>query len=59
MLGVPGAAVALPTTMLDVVLPQVFAGERFTKEEIAGLGDGGLCQQCRECRWPNCTFGRY
>ncbi len=59
VLGVPGAAVSLPTTMLDVILPQVFAGKRFTKEEISGLGDGGLCQRCAECRWPNCTFGRY
>ena len=59
VLGVPGAAVSLPTTMLDVILPQVFAGKRFTREEISGLGDGGLCQQCAECRWPNCTFGRY
>ena len=59
VLGVPGAAVSLPTTMFDVVLPQVFAGLRFTREELIGLGDGGLCQQCAECRWPNCTFGRY
>ncbi len=59
VLGVPGAAISLPTTIFDVLLPQIFAGQRITKEELIGLGDGGLCQMCKSCHWPNCTFGRY
>lgn len=59
ILGVPGAAISLPTTIFDVLLPQVFAGDRITKEELIALGDGGLCQMCANCRWPNCSFGRY
>ena len=59
ILGVPGAAIKLPTTVFDVLLPQIFAGERITKEELIGLADGGLCQMCKVCHWPNCTFGRY
>ena len=59
ILGVPGAAISLPTTIFDVLLPQIFAGDRLTKEELIGLGDGGLCQLCKPCHWPNCTFGRY
>lgn len=59
MLGVPGAAISLPTTMLDVLLPQIFAGQRFTKQELIRLGEGGLCQLCGKCHFPNCTFGRY
>ena len=59
VLGVPGAAISLPTTMFDVLLPQIFAGDRFTKEELVRLGDGGLCQMCKSCHFPNCTFGRY
>ena len=59
LLGVPGAAMAHPTTVLDVVLPQVFTGARFTLEELKRLGDGGLCQFCDPCHYPNCTFGRY
>jgi hypothetical protein len=58
-LGVPGAAIHSKTTMLDVVLPQVFTGVRFTRQELRCLGAGGLCQGCKECHWPNCTFGRY
>ena len=59
ILGVPGAAIKLPTTIFDVLLPQIFAGDKLTKEDLIGLGDGGLCQMCKVCRWPNCTFGRY
>lgn len=59
ILGVPGAAISLPTTIFDVLLPQIFAGDRLTKEDLVRLGSGGLCQMCQTCRWPNCTFGRY
>lgn len=59
ILGVPGAAVSLPTTIFDVLLPQIFTGDKLTKAELIDLGNGGLCQMCRPCHWPNCTFGRY
>ena len=59
ILGVPGAAISLPTTMFDVLLPQIYAGDKLTKQELINLGDGGLCQQCKVCHFPNCTFGRY
>lgn len=59
ILGVPGAAIKLPTTIFDVLLPQIFAGRKITKEELTNLADGGLCQMCKSCHWPNCTFGRY
>ena len=59
ILGIPGAAIKLPTTIFDVLLPAIFAGERITKRDLLQLADGGLCQMCRSCHWPNCTFGRY
>ena len=59
ILGVPGAAIKLPTTIFDVLLPQIFAGQKLTKEDLIRLGDGGLCQLCGSCHYPNCTFGRY
>ncbi len=59
ILGVPGAAIHRPVTLLDVLLPQIFAGVPFTKQELIRLGDGGLCQLCERCHFPNCTFGRY
>ena len=59
LLGVPGAAVSLPVTVFDVVLPQVFTKEKFTKQQLINLAEGGLCQLCELCHFPNCTFGRY
>ena len=59
VLGVPGAAISLPTTIFDVLLPAIYAGEEITKADLIRLGDGGLCQLCGTCHFPNCTFGRY
>ncbi len=59
ILGIPGAAISMPTTLFDALLPQIFAGDRFTRAELVRLGDGGLCLQCKECRFPRCTFGLY
>ena len=59
ILGIPGAAIRRPTTIFDVLLPQIFAGEKISREELISLADGGLCQMCENCHWPNCTFGRY
>ena len=59
ILGIPGAAISLPTTIFDVLLPQIFSGDKLTKEDLIRLGDGGLCQLCKPCHYPNCTFGRY
>lgn len=59
LLGVPGAAISRPTTMFDVLLPQIFCGDPLTKDDLICLGEGGLCQMCDNCHFPNCTFGRY
>ena len=59
VLGVPGAAVSLPTTIFDVLLPQVYSGLKLTRQDLINLGDGGLCHLCPACHFPNCTFGRY
>lgn len=58
LIGVPGASMHFPVTSLDIFLPRIFAGLPITKEEIAGLGEGGLCMQCKVCRYPICYFGR-
>ena len=59
LLGVPGAAISRPTTMFDVLLPQIFCGDPLTKDDLIRLREGGLCQMCDNCHFPNCTFGRY
>ena len=59
IVGVPGAAARLATTTFDVILPQLMTGRKLTKADLVRLGDGGFCQSCERCQWPNCTFGRY
>ena len=59
ILGVPGAAFHARATVFDVVLLQVFAGDKFTKQELVRLGEGGLCYGCKTCHFPVCSFGRY
>lgn len=58
LIGVPGASLHSDITSLDIFLPRVFTGERIHKEDIAGLGEGGLCMGCKVCRYPVCFFGR-
>lgn len=59
MIGVPGAAISLPITTFDVLLPQLFTNLKITKKDLINLSVGGLCQLCDKCHFPNCTFGKY
>lgn len=59
LIGVPGAAIIMPTTIFDALLPQIFTGLRFTRNDLIRMANGGLCQLCSECHFPNCTFGKY
>ncbi len=58
LLGVPACALHHPVTVLDLVLPRILAGEHIGKVELALLGHGGLCRDCRECSYPHCPFGK-
>lgn len=49
ILGVSSAAISLPTTIFDVLLPQIFTGDKLTKTELINLGNGGLRQMGRSC----------
>jgi molybdenum cofactor synthesis domain-containing protein len=58
VLGVPGCAMYHKTTVLDLVLPRILAGEEVSRRDIARLGHGGLCLECDTCRYPSCAFGK-
>ena len=58
VLGLPGCVMYSRRTAFDLVLPSLMAGIRLTSEDIARLGNGGLCLGCDECRYPNCGFGK-
>ena len=58
VLGVPACGLFHQTTIVDLVLPRILAGDTISREEIAGMGHGGLCLNCSECRFPICPFGK-
>lgn len=58
IIGLPACGMFAKTTVFDLVLPRVLAGERLTKNDIASLGYGGLCGQCDPCTYPHCPFGK-
>ena len=57
VVGVPGCAMYNKATVFDLVVPRILAGDRLTRADITGLGHGGLCLGCPDCRFPNCGFG--
>ena len=58
ILGLPACVYYYPTTVYDLMLARVLVGEEITADTIADMGHGGLCQNCPECCYPNCSFGR-
>jgi molybdenum cofactor synthesis domain-containing protein len=58
VLGVPACVLYHQTTVVDLVLPRILAGERIGRRELALLGHGGLCRDCPECSYPHCPFGK-
>lgn len=59
VMGLPGCVMHAKTTVFDLVLPRILAGERITFEEMMEYGHGGYCWGCEECHFPNCQFGKY
>ena len=58
ILGAPGSAIFNPTTIIDLILPRILAGEKISKEDIIEMGHGGLCLKCDGCTFPICPFGK-
>ncbi|WIV12549.1 molybdopterin-binding protein [Proteiniborus sp. MB09-C3] len=58
ILGVPACGMYHKTTVLDLILPRIMAGEVLSRKDITSLGHGGLCLNCRVCHYPVCPFGK-
>ncbi len=57
--GLPGCVMYARRTIFDLVLPYLLADEPVTAEMLAGLGNGGLCLNCKVCVFPNCGFAKW
>lgn len=58
VVGLPGCVMYHKTSIFDLIIPRLLAGERVRREEIVALGHGGFCSNCPECRYPICPFGK-
>ena len=58
ILGLPGCVMYSKKTIFDLILPRIMADNKVTEEELAALGQGGLCLSCPTCTFPNCGFGK-
>jgi len=58
VLGIPACGMYARTTIFDLILPRVLAGEKIGRRDLAELGHGGICMKCEECRYPVCPFGK-
>lgn len=58
IMGLPGCVMYAKRTIFDLVLPRVMADDEVTAEDLASLGQGGLCLGCPVCTFPNCGFGK-
>jgi len=56
--GLPGCVMYARRTIFDLVLPRLLADLPVTFAWLSGLGNGGLCLDCSDCHFPNCTFGK-
>jgi formylmethanofuran dehydrogenase subunit E len=56
VIGVPACALYFKVTLFDILLPRLLAGRRISRAELAALGEGGFCANCKLCTWPKCFF---
>ncbi len=58
VLGLPACGMFHNITVFDLVLPRVLTGETIGRRELADMGHGGLCRNCKRCQYPVCNFGK-
>ncbi|OIN98604.1 MAG: trehalose-binding protein [Desulfovibrionaceae bacterium CG1_02_65_16] len=58
VMGVPACALFHKATSFDILLPRVLAGVALARADLARLGEGGFCLNCKTCVYPKCQFGK-
>ncbi len=58
VVGLPGCVMYCRASIFDLVVPPILAGETIDRDDIVRMGHGGFCANCRECRFPACSFGK-
>jgi molybdopterin biosynthesis enzyme len=58
VVGLPGCVMYSKTSIFDLIVPRILAGEVPTRADIKKLAHGGLCRGCEICSYPNCGYGK-
>jgi hypothetical protein len=58
IVGIPACGLYHRATVFDLLLPRLLAGENPDEVDLARLSVGGLCLDCKICRYPDCNFGK-
>lgn len=58
VIGVPACALYFKTTSFDLLLPRLLAGLEITRRDLARMGLGAFCLDCKTCTFPKCPFGK-
>jgi formylmethanofuran dehydrogenase subunit E len=58
VMGVPACALYFKTTSFDLLLARLLAGLDVDRRDLAKLGLGALCLECKTCTFPKCPFGK-
>jgi molybdenum cofactor synthesis domain-containing protein len=58
VVGLPACGMFHKITVFDLVIPRILTGASLGRRDIAELGHGGLCRNCKHCQYPVCSFGK-
>lgn len=58
VIGVPACALYYKTTSFDILLPRILADIPISREDLAELGHGAYCHNCKNCTYPKCAFAK-
>jgi formylmethanofuran dehydrogenase subunit E len=58
IIGVPACALFFKTTSFDLLLPRLLADIPITRSDLAVMGHGAFCLECKSCSFPKCPFGK-
>lgn len=58
VIGVPACALYFKTTSFDLMLPRLLANVPIQRDQLAKMGHGAFCMECKTCTFPKCPFGK-
>lgn len=58
IIGLPGCVMYYRTSIFDLIVPRILAGEELARGDFIELGYGGFCSGCAKCTYPHCGFGK-